>query len=123
MCGTVEVSAKGAMLRQHRALFAQRIWPGIWSTRVRCARTGSERDTQGPLPVAESLGARMLILPMFDTMTESDVRYVTSNLLCVADELENQEVTQLLIARSFPKVPSSLGLFIDVTLMRGWFSQ
>ena len=25
--------------------------------------------------------------------------------------------------RSFPKVPSSLGLFIDVTLVRGWFSQ
>jgi len=25
--------------------------------------------------------------------------------------------------RSFPRVPSSLGLFIDVTLMRGWFSQ
>jgi hypothetical protein len=25
--------------------------------------------------------------------------------------------------RSFPKVPSSLGLFIDITLMRGWFSQ
>ena len=44
------------------------------------------------------------------------------NLHCVATELENQG-NAAPHCRSFPKVPSSLGLFIDVTLLRGWFSQ
>lgn len=50
----------------------------------------------GPLPVTESLGARMLILPMFDAMTEKDVSYVTSSVLGIAADLENRESIHLL---------------------------
>ncbi|WP_433974385.1 hypothetical protein [Tunturiibacter lichenicola] len=44
MCGLVENSARGAVLRQHRALFTKRVGPELWSTRVRCEQTGVERD-------------------------------------------------------------------------------
>jgi hypothetical protein len=44
MCGLVETSARGAVLRRHRALFTKRVGPGLWSTRVRCEGTGAEKD-------------------------------------------------------------------------------
>jgi len=44
MCDLVEASARGAVLRQHRALFTKRVGAELWSTRVRCERTGTEKD-------------------------------------------------------------------------------
>jgi hypothetical protein len=44
MCDLVESSARGAVLRQHRALFTKRLGPERWSTRVRCEQTGVEKD-------------------------------------------------------------------------------
>lgn len=58
----------------------------------------AKHSIQGPLPVTESLGA------------------------CCGRVRESRG-NAAPHCRSFPKVPSSLGLFIDVTLMRGWFSQ
>ena len=46
MCGLVENSARGAVLRQHRALFTKRVGPELWSTRIRCEQTGVEKDEQ-----------------------------------------------------------------------------
>jgi hypothetical protein len=53
---------------------------------------------RGPLPITESLGA------------------------CCGRVRESRG-NAAPHCRSFPKVPSSLGLFIDVTLMSGWFLQ
>ena len=58
----------------------------------------AKHSIQGPLPVTESLGA------------------------CCGRVRESRG-NAAPHCRSFPNVPSSLGLFIDVTLMRGWFSQ
>jgi hypothetical protein len=44
MCKVVDTSAKGSVLRQHRALFSRQIGGGMWSTRVRCEQTRVERD-------------------------------------------------------------------------------
>jgi hypothetical protein len=44
MCTLVDTSAKGAVLRQHRALYAKRLGPHLWSTRVRSEQTWAERD-------------------------------------------------------------------------------
>ncbi|WP_260736505.1 FAD-dependent oxidoreductase [Tunturiibacter lichenicola] len=44
MCDLVEASARGAVLRQHRALFTKRVGDELWSTRVRCELTGVEKD-------------------------------------------------------------------------------
>jgi hypothetical protein len=44
MCNLVETSARGSVFTQHRALFTRRLRPGLWSTRVRCERTGAEKD-------------------------------------------------------------------------------
>jgi hypothetical protein len=44
ICNLVNSSPKGVVLRQHRALYAKRLGPRLWSTRVRCEQTGMERD-------------------------------------------------------------------------------
>jgi hypothetical protein len=44
MCDLVESSARGAVLRQHRALFTKRLSDELWSTRIRSEETGAERD-------------------------------------------------------------------------------
>jgi dTDP-4-amino-4,6-dideoxygalactose transaminase len=42
------------------------------------------------LAVTQDISERILTLPMFDTMTDSDVLYVVSGLIGAASELENQ---------------------------------
>lgn len=50
----------------------------------------------GPLPVTEKISKRVLTLPMFDTMTESEVRYVATSLQYVTDELGSlKEISRL----------------------------
>jgi hypothetical protein len=44
MCGLVETSARGTVLREHRAAFTKRLGPELWMTRVRCEQTGVEKD-------------------------------------------------------------------------------
>jgi hypothetical protein len=44
MCDLVESSARGAVFRQHRALFTKRLGPELWMTRIRCEQTGAEKD-------------------------------------------------------------------------------
>lgn len=56
----------------------------------------AKRVLRGPLPVTESLAACILILPLFDAMTERDVHYVTSTLLSVAAELDGPQLEPLL---------------------------
>lgn len=42
------------------------------------------------LAVTQDISERILTLPMFDTMTDSDVHYVVSGLIDATSELENQ---------------------------------
>ncbi len=44
ICEVVEASPGGTVLRQHTALFTQRLARGLWSTRVRCETNGEERS-------------------------------------------------------------------------------
>jgi hypothetical protein len=44
MCDLVETSTRGAVFRQHRALFTKHLGPELWMTRIRCEQTGVEKD-------------------------------------------------------------------------------
>ena len=41
----------------------------------------------GPLPVTADVASRILTLPMFDAMTTDDVEYVVTNLIAIAEEI------------------------------------
>lgn len=47
-------------------------------------------SVSGPLPVTESIGARVMTLPMYDTMTLEDVQYVTENLLDIVQAMSKE---------------------------------
>jgi hypothetical protein len=53
-----------------------------------------------PLSVTENVAGRILTLPMFDTMTESDVRHVATTLRQVVTELIAPREAVQLVARS-----------------------
>lgn len=44
-----------------------------------------------PLPVTADVASRILTLPMFDAMTTDDVEYVVTNLIAIAEEINEHE--------------------------------
>jgi hypothetical protein len=48
----------------------------------------------GPLPVCDDISARMMSLPLFDTMTHDEVDYVAENLRDLMGEVRKPSLTE-----------------------------